>query len=498
MGYDRKTLKVRLLALLTVGLLFVACQVSSSSYIARSNDPTEAEEVAFALLRKRQTSVSGTEVSDIKQPSVAENSLHLSSKDVASRSEVAVAVDAAAQKVTRAKQSSVPDPAADATTLSTRSDGSDLAIRTEAADAQNAQRDFEIATTPDPDLPTLAYFERAFYSGFRNEGMVFTAFVMYAVENNFTQILLPTIRWKDLYGTNRSVPHEKLFDVIHWNSLYPALPRFVSYNPEAHRELKKRELKPMKWVISDPEKNATRPFAYGRYPKLMNKYKHYTRRMLHAGDNPSLNPVDLAMMRGAFRPHPDLQQHIQRLVGSMDDQTSDDSYMALHARVEPDMQRHPVCRDKKVISLQAIFDSMQTQFPEPPASKLFIAINRPMLEKEGSKADGENQVAVENLAVLNRASMEGLWGGRVKVFEAGMPSIKNTRFEAYPGISGAAVDYFLAVGANLFVGTEVSTFSTDLIAARFYRGNKSNYHYSPTGLQLVTTQNSTVPPRFHC
>jgi hypothetical protein len=204
------------------------------------------------------------------------------------------------------------------------------------------------------------------------------------------------------------------------------------------------------------------------------------------------------MMRGAFRPHPDLQKHIQRLVGSMDNQTSDGSYMALHARVEPDMQRHPVCRDIKVISLQAIFDSMQTQFPELPASKLFIAINRPMLEKEGSNLDGENQVAVENLAVLNRVSLEGLWDGRVKVFEAGIPSVKNTRFAAYPGISGAAVDYFLAVGAKLFVGTAVSTFSTDLIAARFYRGNKLNYHYLPTGLQSATTHNSTVPPRFQC
>jgi hypothetical protein len=495
MGYDRKTTKLPLVALLTVGLLLVAYQVFFSLLIAGSNEPTEAE-VALVLLRKRQKSVSETEISNIKQPSVSDASLHPSNKDVVSRSEVAVAVDAAAQQVTRAKQPSVADPAADATILSGRSDGSDLVVRTEPADAQKSQRDFEIATTPDPDLPTLAYFERAFYSGFRNEGMVFTAFVMYAVENNFTQILLPTIRWKDLYGTNRTVPHEKLFDVIHWNSLYPALPRFVSYDPVAHRELENS--KKMRWVISDPEKNATRPFAYGRYPRLMNKYKHYTRRIRRARENPSLNPVDLSMMRGAFRPHPDLQQHIQRLGGSMDDQTSDGSYMALHARVEPDMQHHPVCRDKKVINLQAIFDSMKTQFPEPPASKLFIAINRPMLEKEGSNSDGKNQVAVENLAVLNRASVEGLWDGRVKVFEAGMPSIKNTRFEAYPGISGAAVDYFLAVGAKIFVGTAVSTFSTDLIAARFYRGNKSNYHYSPMGLRLVTTQNSTVPPRFQC
>jgi hypothetical protein len=483
MRFDRKRAKVRLLTLLTVGAVLVTFQVYSSLYISGSNRngavaPKEAE-VTLALLRKSQTSASGTEIGDNKQPSVSNASLRPSSKDVVIRSE--------------AQPSSVADSAANTVTLY-KSDGSDLVIRTEAADAQKMQRDFDIATTPDPDLPTLAYFDLAFYSGFRNEGMVFTAFVMYAVENNFTQILLPTIRWKDLFGTNRTVPHEKLFDVVHWNS-HPALPRIVTYHPVAHREFKKAT---RRWVIDNPEKNATHPFVYGRYEILMNKYRRYTRRMLQGGDNPTLHPVDLSMMRGAFRPHPDLQQHIQRLVGSMDDQISDGSYMALHARVEPDMQRHPVCRDKKVISLQAIFDSMQTQFPEPPASKLFIAINRPMLEKAGSNPDGENQVAIENLAVLNRASVEGLWGGRVKVFEAGIPSTKNTRFKAYPGISGSVVDYFLAVGAKLFVGTEVSTFSTDLIAARFYRGNKSNYHYLPTGLQLVIMQNSTVPPRFQC
>jgi hypothetical protein len=121
-----------------------------------------------------------------------------------------------------------------------------------------------------------------------------------------------------------------------------------------------------------------------------------------------------------------------------------------------------------------------------------------MLEKEGGNPDGENQVAVENLAVLNRASVEGLWGGRVKVFEAGMPSVNNTRYNAYPGISGSVVDYFLAVGAKIFVGTAVSTFSADLIAARFYRGNKANYHYLPKGLKLATENKSSVPPAFAC
>ena len=48
------------------------------------------------------------------------------------------------------------------------------------------------------------------------------------------------------------------------------------------------------------------------------------------------------------------------------------------------MQKHPVCRDQKVIYLAKIFESLQKEFPDPPASKLFIAINRPLLEKEAS------------------------------------------------------------------------------------------------------------------
>lgn len=356
---------------------------------------------------------------------------------------------------------------------------------------------FKISTKTDPNVPTLAYFQGAFASGFRNQGMVFTAFVMYAAANNFTQILLPRIRWKDLYGTNRPVSHRKLFDVVHWNSFNATLPRFVNYDPVAHKHY---NITRNRWAIKNPEDTATQPFAYGRFDRLMNKYKQYTRKLLNSRGPPQLNPVDLTMMRGALKPHPILQKHIDGLHRSVDNgnESGGASYMALHARVEPDMQFHPVCRDKKVIKLQAIFDSLQLKFPEPPAAKLFIAINRPMLEKEVADPSKNNEIAAENLAVLNRASNEGLWDGKVAVFEAGIPSIKNTTFEAFPSISGSVIDYFLAIGAKLFVGTEVSTFSTDLIAARFYRGNTANYHYLPFGLKPATMANSTIPPRFQC
>jgi hypothetical protein len=283
MGFDQKRTK-RLLILLNIAAVLVAYQVylslcfagNNRTDIVSANPPTEAE-VALALLRKSETSIRGTEIGDNTQPSISDASLKPSSKEIVVQSEAAVAV-AAPQKAERAKQPSVADALLHSNENNlafnamapSKSDDPNLVIRTEAADAQKAQRDFEIITTPDPDLPTLAYFQKAFYSGFRNEGMVFTAFVMYAVDNNFAQILLPTIRWKDSFGTDRAIPHEKLFDVIHWNSLYPALPRFVSYPPVAHREF---NISTKEWAISDPEQNATHPFVHGRYPRLMNKYK---------------------------------------------------------------------------------------------------------------------------------------------------------------------------------------------------------------------------------
>ena len=42
------------------------------------------------------------------------------------------------------------------------------------------------------------------------------------------------------------------------------------------------------------------------------------------------------MLRGAFRPHPDLQLIINNFIRS---NRLDDGFIALHARIEPDMQK---------------------------------------------------------------------------------------------------------------------------------------------------------------
>jgi hypothetical protein len=138
--------------------------------------------------------------------------------------------------------------------------------------------------------------------------------------------------------------------------------------------------------------------------------------------------------------------------------------MALHARIEPDMQKHVTCRDNKVTMPRDIFDSMERYFPTPPVHTLFVAVNRRLLETEANDlARYGNSVAVENLKVLNHARRYGLWNGTVNVMEAGMKSTEGTRFEQYPGISGATMDYFLALDAAIFVSTTVSSFSVEFV-----------------------------------
>jgi GDP-fucose protein O-fucosyltransferase len=395
---------------------------------------------------------------------------------------------------------------------------------------------FMKSTEPDPNQRTLGYYQRVFGSGFRNQAMTFTSFVMYAYDNNYTQILLPTLTWKDLHGSGRGARHELLFDVVHWNSFHPptagGLPRLVRH----HDSFTHFNITTGQWTMDNlAERDATRPFAFGRQKQLWNRYRAYTKNVVRRGH--AVHPAMRIIMgggvqqAGALKPHPDLQQHIDRLRGSLvqsDNKSTTasvgagdvvatttinnttgikNSYICLHARVEPDMQNHMMCRHQKVIHLAPILQMLQTAFPHPPAdTKLFIAINRPLLaavarEKDPAK---QNTVGLENLAVLNRARDHGLqWGNHghrvVQVFEGGWSSLKKTPvFKKFPSISGSIVDYFLALDADVFIGTQVSSFSADIVATRFLRGNLRNHWYLPNGLIEATNANTTAPPRFRC
>jgi hypothetical protein len=157
------------------------------------------------------------------------------------------------------------------------------------------------------------------------------------------------------------------------------------------------------------------------------------------------------------------------------------------------MQLHRMCAGAKVTNLTEIFGMIEATFPNPPADKMFISINRRLLEIGAETANvTNNQLAVDNLNALNRALAEGLWGGRVTVFDKDPPT------EETAGVLGAAVAYFMSLQSTLFIGTEVSSFSMDVISARFYQGNRNNYLYHPSGLKLATPEDAIIPPVFLC
>ena len=353
-------------------------------------------------------------------------------------------------------------------------------------------------TIPWCNVTMAALYTKNFFAGLRNQVMAFSSLVMHSMKDGHNQILLESLRHKDTYGSNKLAPHEALFDVAHWNSFYPQLPRMVHCDPSIMLNYDCET-----GVFS----NATylMPWAYKTFGNQhFTAYQRYTKRAGPFAD-PFPHPADLLIKSGALRPHPELRAIGDKLMSSMHD-TNDGPvpYMTVHARVEPDMQKHPVCREHKVLNLTSIVEFLETKWKDPPTTQVFLPINRQLLEEEGRvvKAGSKketNWIAVSNLKELNRLSKEGLWGGRVKVFEFGANALKGTRYEErMSSIGGSILNYHIATNSKIFVGTEISSYSNDLVATRFYRGNFENYFYRPDGLHQATTEESTEPPAFVC
>lgn len=139
---------------------------------------------------------------------------------------------------------------------------------------------------------------------------------------------------------------------------------------------------------------------------------------------------------------------------------------------------------------------MEQEFPKPTFERIFMPINRKLLEEANAK--GNDPIAIENLAILNHARDVGLWNGKVKVFEFGGPGLKGTPYEHNKVLVGAMVDFYIAQHGQIFIGTDISSFSVDLMRNRFYMNKIDNYRYLPDGLHRWTNKSMEHPPGFNC
>jgi hypothetical protein len=160
-----------------------------------------------------------------------------------------------------------------------------------------------------------------------------------------------------------------------------------------------------------------------------------------------------------------------------------------------------MCVDAKVTNITHIINNLQAKFPTPPKPNILFIFNREILESEAKNENIDNALAKYNLDVIDNVMKTGLWNGRVRVHEAGVSLAKKSGHDIYSkyfSLSGSILDFFLAVQADIFIGTEVSSFSIDVEITRFYRGKRDNYHYVPGNIEMTTPSNVKHPPRFKC
>ena len=365
------------------------------------------------------------------------------------------------------------------------------------------------------NVTTVAWKPARFYSGFRNQMMSFTMFVLDSIKNEHGQIIIESIKMKDTYGSNSHFDFERIWDVSHWNSFYPRLPRLVHADEKIHTHFNATKVD---WYwdgenITDRYglnriKTFANPHAcHKQQSQLFGMYMRYSKGKGTPWDGAKkgdIHPADILMRQGALRPNPKLQRILQNVVDRniKSDKNWGNDYITLHARVEPDMQAHPVCRQLKVFKLDEIFTSLETTWPEPPAHNLFLPINRESLEHRGypneKDPNSTNWIAVNNLKALNDAVSKGLWDGRVKVYELGARVLEGTDYEHISSTTGSALNFFHAINAKIFIGTPVSTYSHDIMTTRFYRNLTENYKYLPAGLEQWTPPGIKRPEGFGC
>ncbi len=209
-----------------------------------------------------------------------------------------------------------------------------------------------------PDVQTAALsYQGQLYSGLNNQIHRFMGTILLANTEKTGQIVEESIWWKDTYGTNKGVPHYRLWDVVHWNSLFPTLPRFAGYDSEHHPHLRLVPMNPViegkvypgikVWHRKDLDwdiwvnRSITHPRPMSNHlapHQNLNQYRSLARDIDDGVASPDKMSIYSLMLKDALRPHPFLQKIVDEEMSKLRG-VEGGKFMTLHARVEPDMAR---------------------------------------------------------------------------------------------------------------------------------------------------------------
>jgi hypothetical protein len=357
--------------------------------------------------------------------------------------------------------------------------------------------------------------------GYRNQYMRFVALVAKALSEN-RNILLDSILWHEK-STHNGIPFSLLFNVQHWNE-HPYLPKLVSYSPGIHTQWNPKTFlfygtckttiawfeAPHKVSFTPEVKAMTQhyPGGGGRSGQPENLWDYYRRHDKYGLVIPlsEFNPYTTDTNQSSIL-LPELEKWIlstmkptsivQALVEFI--QPKNQPYIALHPRVEPEMLNHGHCQQGKVKSLKVIMQHLLDYTEFNDYHQLFVAVAMPQMLSRQSPREPWYKTHQENLQYLKTIFEQGVirqnnqQPSSLHVWTAGETSIQHHVHTCMITLLSSVVNMELAVQANVFVGTRVSTWSTSVWKIRHYRG-LPNYEFTPNGIQRL----EGLPPPFQC
>lgn len=378
--------------------------------------------------------------------------------------------------------------------------------------------------------------------GYRNQVIRLLSLVVYALKQNVTSILLPSMQWStrvDDQISSGPIPMDLLMDIDYWNSFHPKLPRFVDYNPKEEydcwhvdhdylsslppnasqltRQVVSRGfLTPIYNLSRDVASRQDVPRVNLRQTDLLPNVTHCRHPMAYGGGRMGgrlwNDYVELrddipfhaqALVLQALRPREQWRTVATACVQQHTKNKENNNYIALHARVELDMMVHRCGQgmEKNFTRILEMMSDLSTEQQDEPIDGVFVAVSRRGMEHQEKEPGYKSFQAFveENVVTLNRLTKEGLQNGRLPVFECGRQALHDYFYSLNPGAMDygttlqAMVNFHVATEAKIFVGVKGSSYSTDIWMTRYHQGKgDTNYEYTPKG--IVKVGNGGLPP----
>lgn len=409
---------------------------------------------------------------------------------------------------------------------------------------------------------TLALiYPNGLFGGYRNQVIRFLAFVVYAIQHNYSQIFLPSLIWRTQIGNGQQsqedwypVPHEFLFDVEHWNSL-GELPKLVSSIPKndcweyAPKEQTQKDALPTLTsavlergffsLISDYAKRVashkikvkprkTEDFflklGHCKHPAAYGGGKGAGRlwwdTMMINEERAKTNSEFIfnadAKLLKALQPKKEWREVGEECVRMGNNaREGAQNYVALHARIEVEILSHN-CGFSMEKNLTKIFGMVEHLATNTLASQnisgVFVAVSRDGMATKESKSNYKTWkiLADDNIKTLDDVvgnetrSGTGLHNGNVPVFVCGQGAVQRY-YDKHPtsidlgSTLESMVNFYVATEATAFVGVRHSSYSTDIWTTRYYQGKgDQNYEYTQEGIVQKIEKGGLPPPHGQC